>query len=100
MVHRRLARELVKGLLRLGFRRLGVSLETGEVRLDDLEHADNAAVLRLHAGVGLIENLRLLLALEKGSGLGRLLVELLEHRERLSNRSLSPTASLTVCSFV
>merc|ERR1719364_347605 len=85
----RLARELVEGLLRLGLRSLRVGLQTSEVRLDHLEHADNAAVLRLHARVGLIEDLRLLLALEKRRRLRRLLVELLEDRERLSDGRLS-----------
>merc|ERR1719261_1240386 len=84
----RLARELVEGLLRLSLRRLRVRLEASEVRLDHLEHTDNAAVLRLHARVGLIEDLRLL-TLEKRRRLGRLLVELLENRERLSDGRLS-----------
>merc|ERR1719313_638549 len=87
-VHRRLARELVESLLRLGLRRLRVRLQAGEVRLDHLEHANHTTVLGLHARVGLIEDLRLLLALEKRRRLRRLLVELLQHRQRLSNRGL------------
>merc|ERR1719313_3281019 len=87
-VHRRLARELVEGLLRLGLRRLRVRLKASEVRLDHLEHANHAAVLGLHARVGLIEDLRLLLALEKRRRLRRLLVELLQHRQRLGNGGL------------
>merc|ERR1719313_1939445 len=85
----RLARELVESLLRLGLRRLRVRLETGEVRLDNLEHADNAAALGLHTRVGLIEDLRLLLALEERRRLRRLLVELLQNHERLSDGRLS-----------
>merc|ERR1719506_2774383 len=87
-VHRRLTRELVESLLRLSLRRLRVRLQTGEVRLDHLKHANNTAVLGLHARVGLIEDLRLLLALEKRRRLRRLLVELLQHRQRLGNRGL------------
>merc|ERR1719364_23855 len=85
----RLARELVEGLLRLGLRGLRVRLETGEVRLDHLEHADDATVLGLHTRVGLIEDLRLLLALEERRRLRRLLVELLQNRERLRDGRLS-----------
>merc|ERR1719313_2221358 len=88
-VHRRLARELVEGLLRLSLRRLRVRLKAGEVRLDHLKHANHATVLGLHARVGLVEDLRLLLALEKRRRLRRLLVELLQHRQRLSDRGLS-----------
>merc|ERR1719506_76732 len=88
-VHRRLAIELVERFLRLGLPRLRVRLKAGEVRLDHLEHANHTTVLGLHARVGLIEDLRLLLALEKCRRLRRLLVELLENRERLSDRGLS-----------
>merc|ERR1719364_303720 len=85
----RLARELVEGLLRFGLGSLRVRLETGEVRLDHLEHADDATVLGLHTRVGLIEDLRLLLALEERRRLRRLLVELLQNRERLRDGRLS-----------
>merc|ERR1719364_679549 len=85
----RLARELVERLLRLSLRRLRVRLESSEVRLDHLEHADDATVLGLHTRVGLIEDLRLLLALEKRRRLRRLLVELLQNRERLRDGRLS-----------
>merc|ERR1719364_327028 len=87
-VNGRLARELVERLLRLGLRRLRVRLEASEIRLDNLEHADNAAVLGLHTRVGLIEDLRLLL-LDERRRLRGLLVELLENRERLSDGRLS-----------
>merc|ERR1719364_129351 len=88
-VDRRLARELVERLLRLSLRRLRVRLEASEVRLDHLEHADDATVLGLHTRVGLIEDLRLLLALEERRRLRRLLVELLQNHERLSDGRLS-----------
>merc|ERR1719327_973382 len=87
-VHGRLARKLVERFLRLGLRRLRVRLKAGEVRLDHLEHANHTTALGLHARVGLIEDLRLLLALEKRRRLRRLLVELLQHRQRLSDRGL------------
>merc|ERR1719263_603833 len=54
-VHRRLVRELVEDALGLILRRLRVGLQASEVRLDDLEHPDNAAVLRLHARVRGVE---------------------------------------------
>merc|ERR1719313_998429 len=85
----RLARELVERLLRLSLRRLRVRLEASEVRLDHLEHADDATALGLHTRVGLIEDLRLLLALEGRCRLRRLLVELLQNHERLSDGRLS-----------
>merc|ERR1719313_2955791 len=85
----RLARELVERLLRLSLRRLRVRLKASEVRLDHLEHADDATVLGLHTRVGLIEDLRLLLALEERRRLRRLLVELFQNRERLRNGRLS-----------
>merc|ERR1719313_3168118 len=85
----RLARELVERLLRLSLRRLRVRLEASEVRLDHLEHADDATVLGLHTRVGLIEDLRLLLALEERRRLRRLLVELLQNGDRLRDGRLS-----------
>merc|ERR1719454_2638512 len=63
-------------------------IQSDFARLDHLEHTNDAAVLRLHARVGLVEDLRLLLALEKRRRLRRLLVELLEHRQRLGHRGL------------
>merc|ERR1719482_347306 len=86
-VHRRLAAELVERVLRLSLRRLGVRLETREVRGDHLQHAEHTAVLRLHAGVGLVEDLRLLL-LDERRGLAGLLVELLQDRHRLGHGGL------------
>merc|ERR1719321_2037633 len=88
-VHRRLAAELVERALRLSLRGLGVRLETREVRGDHLEHAEHTAVLRLHAGVGLVEDLRLLLLLlDERRGLAGLLVELLQDRHRLGHGGL------------
>merc|ERR1719182_55768 len=87
-VHRRLAAELVERALRLSLRGLGVRLETREVRCDHLEHAKHTAVLRLHAGVGLIEDLRLLLLLDERRGLAGLLVELLQDGHRLGHGGL------------
>merc|ERR1719182_1376486 len=88
-VHRRLAAELVERVLRLSLRRLGVRLETREVRGDHLQHTEHTAVLRLHAGVGLVEDLRLLLVLlDERRGLAGLLVELLQDRHRLGHGGL------------
>merc|ERR1719321_246450 len=88
-VHRRLAAELVERALRLSLRGLGVRLETREVRGDHLQHAEHTAVLRLHAGVGLVEDLRLLLVLlDQRRGLAGLLVELLQDRHRLGHGGL------------
>merc|ERR1719182_467484 len=88
-VHLRLAAELVERALRLSLRGLGVRLETREVRGDHLEHAKHTAVLRLHAGVGLIEDLRLLLLLlDERRGLAGLLVELLQDGHRLGHGGL------------
>merc|ERR1719160_1343498 len=85
-VHGRLAAELVERALRLSLRGLRVRLETREVRGDHLEHAKHTAVLRLHAGVGLIEDLRLLLLLlDERRGLAGLLVELLQDGHRLGH---------------
>ena len=54
---------------------LRVRLEAREVRLDHLEHADDAAVLGLHARVRGVEDLRLLLLLDQRGRLAGLLVE-------------------------
>merc|ERR1719313_396378 len=88
-VHSRLRRELVVRLLRLRLSGLRVRLEAREVALDHLEHAHDTAVLRLHALVRRVEDLRgLRLLLEERGRLRRLLVELLEHRHRLRHRGL------------
>merc|ERR1719236_172170 len=88
-VHRRLAAELVERALRLSLRGLGVRLETREVRGDHLQHAQHTAALRLHARVGLVEDLRLLLVrLDERRGLAGLLVELLQDRHRLGHGGL------------
>merc|ERR1740139_960976 len=57
-VHLRISHEGVVLLLRRGLSRLRVCLQPSEIRLDHLEHANDATVLRLHALVFLIEDLR------------------------------------------
>merc|ERR1719428_2195612 len=85
LVNRGVTHELVILLLRLGLSSARLRLQTCKVRLDHLNHANNATVLCPHALVGLVKDLRLL---HKGCGLCSLGVKLLEHTEGLCNCSL------------
>merc|ERR1719482_831168 len=89
-VHRRLAAELVVRTLSLSLRRFGVSLQTSEVRRNNLEHAQDAAVLRLHALIRGVEDLRgIRRLLDERRRLAGLLVELLQDGHRLRHSGLS-----------
>ena len=75
-------------LLRLRLRHLGHGLGPLELGLDDLHHADDPGVRALHAGVGSVEDLRLLLGLEARAGFPGLLVEVLQHPQSLRDAYL------------
>merc|ERR1719321_613958 len=85
LVDRGIAHELIILLLGLSFCGTGLRLETSKVRLDDFNHAHNAAILGTHALVWLIEDIWLLY---KGCGLCSLGIEFLEHAESLGHCSL------------
>mmetsp|Transcript_74707 Transcript_74707/g.169216 ORF Transcript_74707/g.169216 Transcript_74707/m.169216 type:complete len:294 (-) Transcript_74707:59-940(-) len=95
LVHLGVRHELIVLFLRSRFRCLGLSLKACKVGLDDLQHAHDTTVLRLHALVRGVKDLRSLgLLLDEGGGLPRLAVEVLEDRQCLSDGSLG---GLRVC---
>mmetsp|Transcript_659 Transcript_659/g.1333 ORF Transcript_659/g.1333 Transcript_659/m.1333 type:complete len:389 (+) Transcript_659:3-1169(+) len=79
-------------VLTLGLRFAGLSirLQADEVRLDHLQHANNAAGLRLHTLVGLRECLRGILGdpLGQGSGACGALVKVLDDGQRILHSGL------------
>mmetsp|Transcript_56106 Transcript_56106/g.131159 ORF Transcript_56106/g.131159 Transcript_56106/m.131159 type:complete len:422 (-) Transcript_56106:637-1902(-) len=85
---------------------LGFSLQAGKITLDHLQHGDHAATLCTHSLVRLIakdfglslDSLRL--CFDKGCGLTRLRIELLQNCQCLRNSSLCLLGVLDCCSVL
>merc|ERR1719451_194080 len=85
LVDRGVAHEFIILLLCLCLGCTGLGLKAGEIGLDDLDHTNNATILRAHTLVGFIEDLRLL---HEGSCLRSFCVKIFQHAESLGHSSL------------
>merc|ERR1719160_909109 len=85
LVHRGVTHELIILFLCLCLGGACLGLKAGKIRLNDFDHTNYTTILRAHALVGFIKDLRLL---HKGSCLGSFCVKVFQHAEGLGHGCL------------